>query len=91
MGRKEKWYIFASSCPGRRVSLLSNKVTGAVQGFSLDLRKPTFMEPSMALVFNLVRTGGFVMADLRDSCELAGESILPVCGCVRLGGGNFEG
>lgn len=90
MGRKEKWYIFASGCPGWRVSLLSNKVTDAVQGFSLDLGKPTFMEPSMALVFNLVRTG-FVMADLRDSCELAGENILPVCGCVKRGGGNFEG
>lgn len=61
-------------------------MTDAVQGFSLDLGKPTFMEPSMALVVNLVRTGGFVMADFRDSCELAGENILPVCGCVKRGG-----
>lgn len=66
-------------------------MTGAVQGFSLDLGKPTFLEPSVALGFNLVRTGGIAMADLRDSCVLAGENILPVCGCVKRGGGNFEG
>lgn len=60
-------------------------VTDRVQGSSLAPGKPTLLEPCMAVVLNLVRTGGGVMADLSASEELAGENSLPVCGCGRAG------
>lgn len=73
--RKEKWGHFAEIWTERTIILLSIKVTDMVQRSSLDLGKPTSLEPSVVSVLSVTRT----VADLLHTCWGAPSARVWVC------------